>query len=72
KDSKACNQKIGDLKVETETGMRLIAIRRGECWIYNPQSDTSIQADDWLITRGTDEGYKDLRKFLHGELEALE
>ena len=72
KKSKACEQKIGNLKVETESGMRIIAIRRGKCWIYNPQSDTSIQADDWLITRGTDEGYKELSKFLHGELEVLE
>ena len=72
KKSKACEQKIGDLKVETETGMRIITIRRGECRIYNPQSDTSIQADDWLIVRGTDEGYKELSKFLHGELEVLE
>jgi len=71
KESKACEQKIGDLKVETETGMRIITIRRGECRIYNPQSDTSIQADDWLITRGTDEGFKELSKFLHGELEVL-
>jgi uncharacterized protein with PhoU and TrkA domain len=70
--SKACNQKIGDLRVESETGMRIIAIRRGDCWIYNPQSDTNIQADDWLITRGTDEGYKELSKFLHGELEVLD
>lgn len=72
KDSKACEQKIGDLRVESETGMRLIAIRRGECWIYNPQSDTSIQAEDWLISRGTEEGYKELSKFLHGELEVLD
>ncbi len=70
--SKACNQKIGNLKVESETGMRIIAIRRGECWIYNPQSDASLQANDWLITRGTDEGYKELNKFLNGELEVLE
>lgn len=70
--SKACNQKIGDLKVESETGMRIIAIRRGECWIYNPQSDASIQADDWLIARGTDEGYDDLNKFLKGKLKVLE
>ena len=70
--SKACNQKIGDLKVESETGMRIIAIRRGECWIYNPQSDTSIQAKDWLITRGTDEGYEDLNKFLKGKMKVLE
>jgi len=71
-DSKACEQKIGDLKIESETGMRIIAIRREDCWIYNPRSDSNIKADDWLITRGTDEGYNDLSKFLKGELEILE
>jgi uncharacterized protein with PhoU and TrkA domain len=72
KDSKACKKKLGELRVESETGMRIIAIRRDDCWIYNPQSDTSIQANDWLITRGTDEGYKELRKFCFGELEVLD
>jgi len=72
KNSKACKQKIGNLKVESETGMRIIAIRRGDCWIYNPQSDSEIMADDWLITRGTDEGYDDLNKFLKGKLEVLD
>ncbi|HDQ15819.1 MAG TPA: potassium transporter TrkA [Bacteroidetes bacterium] len=70
--SKACNQKIGDLRVESETGMRIIAIRRGDCWIYNPQSDTDIQADDWLLTRGTDEGFENLSRFLQGEMEVLD
>lgn len=70
--SNACNKTIGELRVESETGMRIIAIRRGNCWIYNPQSDTKIIADDWLITRGTDEGFKELSKFLHGKLEVLE
>jgi uncharacterized protein with PhoU and TrkA domain len=72
KESKACNQKIGDLKIESETGMRIIAIRRDECWIYNPQADTTIQDKDWLIIRGTNEGFEELSKFLHGELEVLE
>lgn len=72
KNSKACKQKIGDLKIESETGMRIIAIRRKDCWIYNPRSDSNIKADDWLITRGTNEGYADLSKFLKGELEVLE
>ena len=71
-NSKACDQKIGYLKVESETGMRIIAIRRGDCWIYNPRSDTSLKADDWLIVRGNDEGYIDLKKFLTGELKVLE
>ena len=70
--SRACDQKIGDLKIESETGMRIIAIRRGECWIYNPQSDTSIKAEDWLIVRGTDAGYEDFHKFLKGQLRVLE
>jgi len=70
--SKACNQKIRDLRIESETGIRIIAIRRGECWIYNPQSDTTILADDWLITRGTDVDYVEFDKFLKGEVEVLE
>ena len=70
--SKACNKKIGDLKVESETGMRIIAIRREKNWIYNPQSDTSLQENDWLITRGTKAGYLELNKFLHGKLEVLD
>lgn len=71
-ESNACDKEIGDLKVEAETGMRIIAIRRDDCWIYNPQSDTHIKADDWLIARGTYDGYKDLNKFLHGKSEVLE
>ena len=72
KDSNACNKKIDELKVESETGMRIIAIRRGDLWIYNPDSETDIKSGDWLISRGTDEGYKELREFLHGKLEVLE
>ena len=52
--------------------MRIIAIRRGDYWIYNPQSDSDIKADDWLITRGTDEGFRDIEKFLHGKMEVLD
>jgi len=71
-NSKACEQKIGELKVESETGMRVIAIRRNDIWIFNPQSEAVLMADDWLITRGTDEGYEDLDKFLKGKLKVLE
>jgi len=70
--SNACNKTIGELQVESETGMRIIAIRRGDGWIYNPQSDTNILADDWLISRGSNEGFKDLSKFLHGKMEVLD
>ncbi len=70
--SRACDRTIGELRIESETGMRIIAIRRGQFWIYNPQSDTTLQADDWLITRGTEEGFDDFSQFLKGNAEVLE
>jgi uncharacterized protein with PhoU and TrkA domain len=71
-NSEACKKKIGELKIETETGMRIIAIRRNDFWIYNPQSDVILKVHDWLIARGSDEGYNDLNKFLKGKLKVLE
>jgi len=70
--SRACTQSIGSLRIESETGMRVIAIRRKNCWIYNPQSDNTIQANDILIVRGTDEGFENLNDFLQGKQEVLD
>ena len=71
-NSQACAKMIGSLKIESETGMRVIAIRRKNCWIYNPQSDNTIQSKDTLIVKGTDEGYNDLNEFLLGKQEVLD
>ena len=71
-NSEACDKKIGDLKIESETGMRIIAIRRNDFWIYNPRSDIVLKGEDWLIARGSDEGFYDLDKFLKGKLKVLE
>jgi uncharacterized protein with PhoU and TrkA domain len=70
--SMACTKSIGKLRIESETGMRIIAIRREKCWIYNPQSINTIQAKDILIVKGTDEGFKDLNNFLQGKQEVLD
>jgi uncharacterized protein with PhoU and TrkA domain len=70
--SMACSQSIGSLRIESETGMRVIAIRREKCWIYNPQSNNTIQADDILIVKGTDEGFEHLNGFLQGKQEVLD
>jgi len=50
------DKKLADVKFETETGMRVIAIRRGKSWIYDPERDTMIRAGDTLFARGHDEG----------------
>lgn len=51
---------LGDEHVATATGMRVIAIRRGDDWLYGPGKDTSIQAGDVLVARGPDEGVEGL------------
>jgi len=51
--SKYNNQTIGKIKVRSETGADIIAIRRGDEWIYDPNKDTKIKAEDILLVRGT-------------------
>ncbi|MCG7844079.1 MAG: potassium transporter TrkA [Methanomassiliicoccales archaeon] len=58
---------IEELGVESETGMRIIAIKRGKRWIYDPEEEISLKASDTLIVRGTDDGYDVLRAFANGE-----
>ena len=70
-ESSACHQKIGGLRIESETGMRLIAIRRGDCWIYNPRAETILEANDRLIVRGTEEGFGVMSRFAKGETMVL-
>ncbi|WP_327050800.1 potassium channel family protein [Halomicrococcus gelatinilyticus] len=55
-DSSLDGETLGDLNLETETGVRVIAIHRGGDWILDPDEDTEILADDRLLLRGPDEG----------------
>lgn len=47
---------LGEIELDTETGMWVIAIRRNRNWIYAPNSETQIRENDVLIVRGHDEG----------------
>jgi uncharacterized protein with PhoU and TrkA domain len=58
---------ILELNVEAETGVRIIAIKKGEKWIYNPSDNTSIKGSDMLIVRGVNDGYIRLKEFAEGK-----
>jgi uncharacterized protein with PhoU and TrkA domain len=58
---------LGELKLEIETGMRVIAIRQGSSWIYDPENDTTILAGDILFARGHDEGLPLFTEFVVGK-----
>ncbi len=66
-NSSIINRTIGELNVEAETGVRIIAIKRGKHWIYDPDGDVRIKAGDALIIRGTEDGYEFLDKVARGE-----
>lgn len=55
-DSKMVGKSLGELELDTETGMTIIAIRRNHNWIYDPNENTSIKSGDVLFARGHDKG----------------
>ena len=58
-DAELVNQTLGDLLLQTETGMRVIAVRRpGEEteWVVSPGAETELHASDVLIAKGTRAG----------------
>jgi uncharacterized protein with PhoU and TrkA domain len=61
------NRSIQDLSVESETGMRIIAVKRGKRWVYDPDDTTNLKAGDILIVRGTEDGCRTLRRYAAGE-----
>jgi uncharacterized protein with PhoU and TrkA domain len=65
------NKSLGKLRLASETGMWLIAIRRGRKWIFGPDENTKIKNGDILIARGPEAGEKVLIKAAKGKLRKL-
>ncbi|HID20506.1 MAG TPA: potassium channel protein, partial [Methanophagales archaeon] len=55
------------LKLETEAGMRVLAIKRGSKWIYSPDKDERLLVDDLIITSGPTEGIPAFCKMATGK-----
>ncbi|WP_338741101.1 potassium channel family protein [Haloplanus salilacus] len=53
-DSEFADRTLGGLNLETETGVRVIAIRRAGEWIVNPDRETTLDVDDVVLLRGTE------------------
>lgn len=66
-DSELAGRTLADINMETETGVRVIAIHRGEEWITNPGRDTELLAEDTVLLRGPDEGVAAIYEQATGE-----
>jgi len=58
---------VGKMSVESETGARIIAIKRGNRWIYDIDSEHRLKQDDTLIVRGVEDGLKELSAYAKGD-----
>jgi len=66
-NSSIVNRTLGELNIEAESGVRVIAIKRGRNWIYDPEDHVRIKSDDLLIIRGTEDGYEFLDRVARGD-----
>ena len=66
--SELCNKTLGELLLVNRTGMRVIAIRRDDSWIYGPDKNTMIYENDVLLVQGTEAGSEVFYKLANGEI----
>ena len=58
---------LGELKLGSETGMYVRAMRHGDHWRYGPDKKTRIDAEDILFARGPEDGEKHLISLATGK-----
>jgi uncharacterized protein with PhoU and TrkA domain len=70
-DSSLAGHTLGDLNLETETGVRALAIRRGGDWLFNPDRETTLQTGDVVLFRGPQNGIGEVYADATGEAYEL-
>src|SRR5438874_7945589 len=62
--SSAVGRNLEDLELPTETGMWVLAVRRGNDWDFDPDGDTVLGEEDVLMFRGPEEGVQLIRRIV--------
>lgn len=62
---------LGRLKLETNIGVNVIAVRRDKELTINPHPKTILREGDIIIARGSDVGVSELDRLAKGELKAI-
>jgi len=60
--SALAGRSLADVELPMEVGMRVVAIRRGREWLFDPDSEDLLLADDVVILRGGREGIAEVRE----------
>jgi len=62
-----CGKTLGELKLGSETGMVIIAMRHANRWLYGPNKRTQIDMGDILFAKGPKDGEAHLIALARGE-----
>jgi uncharacterized protein with PhoU and TrkA domain len=71
KNSILANKTLGKLKLASETGMNVIAMRHGDRWLYGPNKNTRIDSGDILFAKGPEDGEKHLIELASGRTREI-
>ena len=67
KNSVMAEKTLGSMKFRSNTGIDVIAIKRGKRWIFDPKKNTKIHLGDTLITVGSVESCERMVKIASGK-----
>ena len=66
-----CGKTLGKLKLGSETGMMIIAMKHKDRWLYGPNKNTKIDPGDILFAKGPEDGEKHLIDLATGEMDEV-
>lgn len=66
-----CKKTLGQLKLGSETGMLVIAMRHKDQWLYGPDKKTRIDSGDILFAKGPEDGEKHLIDLATGKTNTI-
>jgi uncharacterized protein with PhoU and TrkA domain len=66
RDSILCGRTLGELKLGSETGMTIIAMRHKNRWLYGPNKKTMVDPEDILFAKGPEDAEKHLQDLAEG------
>ncbi|WP_306055239.1 potassium channel family protein [Natronococcus wangiae] len=65
-ESSYADRTLQDIDLESETGVRVIALRRGDEWLLNPGPTTTVASNDVALLRGPDSSIEEVCELLTG------
>ena len=70
-DSVLVGKTLEELDLSTNTGVWILAVRRGKRWIFDPDEDMKIMPGDILIGRGTRTALDYLKEIARGNIKVM-